>query len=65
MTFLAHPIIMLTVFLTAKSLFNAVYSVASLLDKHLCVDGAIIPEMIQKNVLRKMAWVPSKSKPTV
>ena len=44
-----------------QSLFNAVYSMASLLDKHLRVDVAIIHEMIQENEISKVTWIPTKS----
>ena len=47
-------------FIDSQSLFNAVHSMTSLLDKRLRVDVAIIREMIQRNEIQKVTWVPTK-----
>lgn len=48
-------------YIDSQSLYNAAYSTTSLADKRLRVDVAIIREMLQKNEIQKLVWVPSGS----
>ena len=48
-------------FVHSQSLFDAVYSMTSLLNKRQRVDVVIIREMIQKNEIGKATWVTTKS----
>ena len=43
----------------SQSLYNAVYSMTSLLDKRLRVDMAILREMVQRNEIQAITWIPT------